>query len=160
VSRPHHRRPSRPLRRPEGVRRRVHRRQSHWPGYLVLLGIRTLRNREKFEVTPETTSQTHAESFREAFAINVLNPKVAVFFLAFLPQFVQMSGSFALQIFALGTLFATLGFCYQATLAVLSSRARRTIADRERVRDALRYASGSVLLGFGVALALEERPSV
>ncbi|WP_435152532.1 LysE family translocator [Haladaptatus sp. DFWS20] len=128
--------------------------------YLVYLGIRTFRNREEFEITPETTSQTHGESYRQAFTINVLNPKVAVFFLAFLPQFVQPSGSFAVQIFTLGVLFGTLGFCYQSILAVFSSRARRAITERKRIRDALRYVSASVLVGFGVKLALEERPGV
>ncbi|GAA0245181.1 LysE family translocator [Haladaptatus pallidirubidus] len=128
--------------------------------YLVYLGIGTLRNRDEFELTPETNSQTHGESFRQAFAINVLNPKVAVFFLAFLPQFVQPGGSFAAQIFALGVLFGTLGFCYQSLLAVFSSKARRAITEHKRVSNALRYASASVLVGFGVKLAFEERSAV
>lgn len=126
-------------------------------GYLVYLGVRTFGDREEFEVTPDAEGRTPAESYRRALAINVLNPKVAVFFLAFLPQFVRPGGSFALQVLALGAAFATIGFCYQAALAVFASRARRVIAERERVRDALRYASGSVLVGFGVRLALEER---
>ncbi|WP_266075774.1 LysE family translocator [Haladaptatus caseinilyticus] len=129
-------------------------------GYLVYLGVGTFRNGDEFEITPEDTGQTHGESFRQAFTINVLNPKVAVFFLAFLPQFVQPGGSFAVQTFMLGALFGMLGFCYQSILAVFSSRARRTITERERIRNALRYASASVLVGFGIALALEERPGV
>ncbi len=56
-------------------------------------------------------------------------------------------------------IFATLGFLYQAALAVFSSKTRRVIAERELVRSALRYASGSVLVGFGIRLALEERAS-
>ncbi|MDL5360868.1 LysE family translocator [Halalkalicoccus sp. NIPERK01] len=125
--------------------------------YLVYLGFQTFRNSEEFEITPDSTSYTPRESFRSALLINVLNPKVAVFFLAFLPQFVRPGSSFTLQIFALGVLFAGLGFIYQAMLAVFSARARRVITERELVRDALRVASGSVLIGFGVKLALERR---
>jgi threonine/homoserine/homoserine lactone efflux protein len=125
--------------------------------YLVYLGVTTLRNREEFEIVPDEENQSHTESFRRAFTINVLNPKVAVFFLAFLPQFVDSSGSFGLQIFTLGVLFGCLGFCYQAALAVFSSRARQVITERKVVRDLLRYASASVLVGFGVKLPLEKR---
>jgi threonine/homoserine/homoserine lactone efflux protein len=128
-------------------------------GYLVYLGIQTILTREEFEITPETAEYTPAESYRHALMINVLNPKVAIFFLAFLPQFVQSSGNIPLQIFAFGVIFATLGFLYQAALAVFSSKTRRVIAERELVRSALRYASGSVLVGFGIRLALEERAS-
>ncbi|MFC4550984.1 MULTISPECIES: LysE family translocator [Halorussus] len=127
--------------------------------YLVYLGVQTFRKPEEFEITPDSTSYTPRESFRSALLINVLNPKVAVFFLAFLPQFVQPGSSVALQIFALGVLFASLGFIYQAMLAVFSARARRVITERELVREALRVASGSVLVGFGVKLALERRIS-
>jgi threonine/homoserine/homoserine lactone efflux protein len=131
-------------------------------GYLVYLGIQTVRNREEFEITPETPETpeyTPVESYRHALMINVLNPRVAIFFLAFLPQFVQSGGNVPLQIFAFGVAFATLGFLYQAALAVFSSKTRRVIAERKLVRSALRYASGSVLVGFGIRLALEERVS-
>lgn len=125
--------------------------------YLVYLGVQTLRNSEEFEISPDSTSYTPRESFRSALLINVLNPKVAVFFLAFLPQFVRPESSFALQIFTLGVLFASLGFIYQAMLAVFSARARRVITERQLVRDALRVASGSILIGFGVKLAIERK---
>lgn len=125
--------------------------------YLLYLGVQTLRNSEEFEISDAGTEYTPAESYRQALTINVLNPKVAVFFLAFLPQFVRPGGDFALQILALGAVFATLGFVYQATVAVFASRARRVITERAVVRDALRYLSGSVLVGFGIKLALERR---
>ena len=127
--------------------------------YLVYLGVQTFRSSEEFEIAPDSTSYTPSESFRSALMINVLNPKVAVFFLAFLPQFVQPGSSAALQIFTLGVLFASLGFLYQAVLAVFSARARRVVTERELVRTVLRVASGSVLIGFGVRLALERRTS-
>lgn len=125
--------------------------------YLVYLGIQTLRKSDEFEISPESTSYTPTESFQSALLINVLNPKVAVFFLAFLPQFVQPGSNVILQIFTLGVLFASLGFVYQALLAVFSARARHVISERELVQTVLRTASGSVLVGFGLNLALEEQ---
>ncbi|WP_049934361.1 LysE family translocator [Halalkalicoccus jeotgali] len=125
--------------------------------YLVYLGIQTFRKPDEFEISPESTSYTPTESFQSALLINVLNPKVAVFFLAFLPQFVQPGSSVTLQIFTFGVLFASLGFVYQAVLAVFSARARHVISERDLVQTLLRTASGSVLIGFGLKLALEER---
>lgn len=125
--------------------------------YLVYLGVQTLRNSEEFEISSESTTYTPSESFRSALLINVLNPKVAVFFLAFLPQFVRPGSSTALQIFTLGVLFASLGFLYQAMLAVFSAEARQVITERELVKDVLRVASGSALVGFGVKLAFGRR---
>jgi threonine/homoserine/homoserine lactone efflux protein len=125
--------------------------------YLLYLGVQIFRNIEEFDITPESTSYTPRESFRSALMINVLNPKVAIFFLAFLPQFVQPGSDTTLQIFTLGVLFASLGFLYQALLAVFSARARKAITERELVQSMLRTVSGSVLVGFGVKLALERR---
>lgn len=125
--------------------------------YLVYLGVQTFRSPDGFEITSESAGYTPTQSFRSALLINVLNPKVAVFFLAFLPQFVQPGGNVTFQIFTLGALFASLGFVYQAILAVFSARTRRVITERELVKNLLRGASGSVLVGFGVKLALERR---
>ncbi len=127
--------------------------------YLVYLGVQTLRGGEEFEITSDSTGYTPRESFRNALFINISNPKVALFFLAFLPQFVQPGSSTALQIFLFGILFATLGFCYQALLAVFSARARRAITERDLFKRVLRTASGSVLVGFGVKLAFARRVS-
>ena len=127
--------------------------------YLVYIGIQTLRDSEEFEISPEEESYTPAESYQSALMINVLNPKVALFFLAFLPQFIQPQTNVTAQIFTLGVLFAGLGFVYQAILAVFSARARRVITETELMKTALRAVSGSVLVGFGMKLALERQPS-
>ena len=127
--------------------------------YLVYLGVQTLRRPEEFEVDAGGAGLAPAEAYRNALAINVLNPKVAVFFLAFLPQFVRPGGSPAAQILGLGVLYAVIVVVYMTALAVFSARARRAIVERERVQTALRWASGSVLVGFGVELALSRGAS-
>lgn len=127
--------------------------------YLVYTGVQTLRNSETFDISPEQESYTPAESYRSALLINVLNPKVALFFLAFLPQFVRTEATAPIQIFTLGILFAGLGFVYQTLLAIFSARARRVITEQELAKAVLRAVSASVLVGFGVKLALERRPT-
>ncbi|WP_330630813.1 LysE family translocator [Halocatena halophila] len=126
-------------------------------GYLIYTGVQTLRSDEKFDLTPESDGYTPIQSFRSALLINVLNPKVALFFLAFLPQFVRTDGNVPVQFFTLGFMFAGLGFVYQALLAIFSANARRVITKNEFVQTTLRAVSGSVLLGFGVKLALERQ---
>ncbi|MDX1744550.1 MAG: LysE family translocator [Halobacteriales archaeon] len=124
-------------------------------GYLVYLGVQTVRTHGDFTLSPDGGGYSPMESYRGAFVINVLNPKVAVFFLAFLPQFVRPGGSFTEQILVLGVVYAGLSFGYQGLLAVFSASARRVIMDRPLVQSAVRYASGSVLVAFGLSLALE-----
>ena len=123
--------------------------------YLVYLGIQTLRRPGEFEIETGGAGHAPAEAYRRALAINVLNPKVAVFFLAFLPQFVRAGESALFQIVSLGVLYAAIVVVYMTLLAVFSARARDLIAGRRSVQTALRVASGSVLVGFGVKLALE-----
>jgi threonine/homoserine/homoserine lactone efflux protein len=86
--------------------------------------------------------------------VNLLNPKTALFFLAFLPQFVDSSrGHAPLQIFQLGVLFALMGWCSDSVWALLAG----TVADRFRVslrlRRAQRDISGGALIALGLASA-------
>ena len=128
-------------------------------GYLVYLGVQTLRDSEGFDLTADVDRTDPLSAYRKAVGINVLNPKVAIFFLAFLPQFVQSGGNVPFQLLGFGLLFATLGGCYQVLLAIFSSAARRILAQYEVVQSAIRYVSGSVLIAFGTVLALEGRPT-
>ena len=86
--------------------------------------------------------------------VNLLNPKTALFFLAFLPQFVDPSlGHPTLQIFELGVLFALMGWCSDSVWALLAG----TVADRFRssfrLRRAQRNISGGALIALGLASA-------
>jgi threonine/homoserine/homoserine lactone efflux protein len=73
--------------------------------YLIVLGIRLLTHRVSRQETVAVTPMTTSQLFRQGFLTNLLNPKVAVFFLAFLPQFVDASQPVAIQILMLGILF-------------------------------------------------------
>lgn len=90
-------------------------------------------------------------AYAQGVAVNVLNPKVAVFFLAFLPQF---AGADAAALWLLGGWYATLTMAYLGLVALSTDRVRALLAGRPRVAGGLRAVSGLVLLGFGVELAL------
>ena len=91
-------------------------------------------------------------------ASNVLNPKVALFFLAFLPQFVSPDvGSAVLQMFVLGAIFALLGLLFLGFVAYFSGTLGDWLGSRPGSANALRWLTGSVLVGLGLRLALPER---
>ncbi|PSQ36036.1 LysE family translocator [Halobacteriales archaeon SW_10_66_29] len=129
--------------------------------YLVYLGVQLLRSEEQFDLGTDagTAEQSLAGSYRKAVAINVSNPQVAVFVLAFFPQFVPPSANAPLQLSLLGVVYAGLSLLYLAGVALFASRARQFLLDSARTQRLVRYASGSVLIGFGAKLALEGRPT-
>lgn len=110
---------------------------------LVYLGVATLRG-DGVDVSAATDSR----GFRQGLATNVLNPKVALFFLAFLPQF----GS-GMELLPLGALYALLTAVYLGAVALASGRAR-ALVQRPGVERGLRFASAVVLVGLGGTLLL------
>jgi threonine/homoserine/homoserine lactone efflux protein len=90
--------------------------------------------------------------------VNVLNPKTALFFVAFLPQFVDPdAGTPALQIAFLGLLFAALGLVTDSLWAVVAGMAGGLLRGSRRFLRAQRYVAGSVYVGLGVATAFAGR---
>jgi threonine/homoserine/homoserine lactone efflux protein len=115
--------------------------------YLVVLGILRLAGREREEAARREASSL----FRQGVVVNVLNPKTALFFLAFLPQFATTWEG----ILALGLVFAALGFCTDGAYAVLAG----TLGDRLRGHRRLQQrVSGVVFLGLGAFAALSAPP--
>jgi len=127
--------------------------------YLIYLGIKSLRNARTS--APATAPKVRAtkQLFAEGFLVSLLNPKVALFFLAFLPQFVQRgNGPIWSQTLVLGLLYIALGLCSDSMYAFLGARlGTRFSGQAARVR-ATRYAEGGILIGLGViSLALPHR---
>jgi threonine/homoserine/homoserine lactone efflux protein len=126
--------------------------------YLIWLGIRTLRDRG--EERPSVNGRDHslARIYAQGVVVNVLNPKTALFFLAFLPQFVDVSrGSVPMQIVLLGLTFILLGFISDGTYALVSARVSRTLATRRRSGVVRRWLPGLTLIGLGVVSAFTGR---
>lgn len=125
--------------------------------YLVYLGIQTIRQKEEFQPQANDTEIDGLESYPRGTMINVLNPKVAIFFLAFLPHFVESgTGSWA-EMLLLGGLFATLALLYLVVLVVVSSQLTDVLRSHPRVSDIIRWAAGSVIIAFGIQLERSDR---
>ena len=127
-------------------------------GYLAYLGVQALRSAvagryPADELTAGTGTAQRLAGWRQGFLSNITNPKVLVFYLAVLPQFLTPdSGVPTLVLLALT--HAVLGLLYLLLLVAGMHRARAVLG-RRRVRRALDAVTGTVLLGFGVRLATE-----
>jgi threonine/homoserine/homoserine lactone efflux protein len=121
--------------------------------YLLFLGFRRLWMREP-AAPNNVRQQTLRRLFRQGIVVNVLNPKTALFFLAFVPQFVDPSGTVWTQIVAFGVLFMLLGFLTDGAYALAAGTVGTFL---RRQRRTWRYASGSIFVGLGAASALAKR---
>jgi threonine/homoserine/homoserine lactone efflux protein len=122
--------------------------------YLIYLGIRKLRERTS-DVAPDHRRESLRRAFLRGIVVNVLNPKTALFFLAFLPQFVDAGrGSVWSQVLVLGLLFITLGIVSDSLYALAAGTLGGALRRR---RTALKYGSGAVYVGLGTAAALAKR---
>ena len=127
--------------------------------YLCYLGVRLLLRDESFDAGTAERSRSRTESYRRAVVINVTNAKVAVFVLTFFPQFVPAATDAPVQMSILGVVYAGLSLLYLAGVALFAGRVRpRPLASAHAGR-VIRYLSGSVLIGVGVRLVLDERPA-
>jgi threonine/homoserine/homoserine lactone efflux protein len=129
-----------------------------WMGaaYLVYLGV-TLWRAPIAEVPPDVTApvERHGRIFLHAYAVTALNPKSIVFFIAFLPQFLDRSGPVVTQLLICEVTFLTLATLNALAYALLASAARRTIR-RPGVQLVVNRTGGGLLVGAG-ALAVAWR---
>jgi threonine/homoserine/homoserine lactone efflux protein len=122
--------------------------------YLVFLGIRALRSGDD-PVEQVRVPATTRRLYVEGFVVNLLNPKTALFFFAFLPQFVDVHrGRVPMQMAILGLLFAFLGLCSDSAYAVLAARLGRRFAASPRFRRRQRRATAGILIGLGATAAV------
>jgi threonine/homoserine/homoserine lactone efflux protein len=126
--------------------------------YLIGLGLHTLLVRRE----PPAAAVPHERRLRRVFwqgaVVNILNPKTALFFFAFLPQFVDPAkGSAALQIGVLGLLFVLLAVMSDSVWALAAGTASERLRGSSRFLAVRRYVSGSVFVGLGAATAFAKR---
>jgi len=122
--------------------------------YLIYLGIRTLRRDDSELLQAVNGERRLPRIFAQGVLVNLLNPKTALFFLAFLPQFVDPSlGHPSLQIFQLGVLFALMGWISDSVWAVLAGTVAERFRSSVRLRRAQRNVSGGALIALGLASA-------
>ncbi|MEM1316654.1 MAG: LysE family translocator [Pseudomonadota bacterium] len=122
--------------------------------YLIWLGIKLLRSDGDLGV-PEVRTRSDASYFRQGFIVILSNPKVLFFFGAFLPQFIDPSGSTFVQTMAYGLLFMLLATLLDSAYALAAGRAG-SLLSRRNVRG-VEIAGGSLMVGGGLWLAAQQR---
>lgn len=122
--------------------------------YLLYLGLRALRRREGLDLSAAARSLRLPRVFRDGIVVNVLNPKVALFFLAFLPQFVDPArGASAAQILALGVVFFGIALTVDVLYAIVAGALSGWLRRRPAYLRRQRLVVGGVYLGLGVSAA-------
>ncbi len=123
--------------------------------YLIYLGVRTLLVREERQRAPVPAPRSFSQLFAQGFLVNLLNPKTALFFYAFLPQFVDPARGAAVgQILLLGALFVLLASCTDSLYALLGSTVGKLLTRKAQFRQTQRYISGSVYIVLGLTAAV------
>jgi len=132
--------------------------------YLVYIGINTIRQRRPLDVETADSAEPAARSSRRIFAdgvvLNILNPKTAVFFLAFVPQFVDVdAGATTGQLIALGALFIALGLVTDGAYALAGGWIGDRVRRSPRATRRSETTAGAIYIGLGLTTALSGRPT-
>ena len=126
--------------------------------YLIYLGIKAWKDKSTFNVQASTSNASFRKIFWQGVLSNVLNPKIAIFFLAFLPQFIDKGSSHVtLQMVILGLTFAFFGLCFLLVVGFSSGTIGSWLTHRPHYAQSLQRLAGGILIGLGIRLALTER---
>ena len=125
-------------------------------GYLLYIAVQLLREDENLTDKSESGLVFGPSyAFRKAAIVNLLNPKVGIFFLAFLPQFIEPESPHSwAQILVLGLLFNTTGLMVNGIVGLASAAAASRISQRERFRRVARWTAATIIGGLATKLAL------
>jgi threonine/homoserine/homoserine lactone efflux protein len=121
--------------------------------YLVYLGLKTLRSRADVELKPFASADWRL-IFRDGFVVALLNPKTAIFFAAFLPQFMSPSGSAIGQSVMLGATFVALAAVTDTVYALAAGAVAPRLKRSGTGAAAGRYLTASAFIGLGVFTAV------
>ena len=122
-------------------------------GYLIFVGVRTLLH-PPVAVASEATSVSRRRTFVQGIVVNTLNPKVALFFLSFLPQFIDPDkGAAWSQALVLGITFVLIGCLTDGLYALTASALRARLLSGRTLPFVQRYVAGTVFIGLGLVAA-------
>lgn len=126
--------------------------------YLIWIGIRTLMARDPDPDAPRVAAAPLRRVFRDGFVVNLFNPKTAIFFLSFLPQFVDPArGAVHWQILVLGLTFMGLGILSDGMFALVAGAAGDFLRTSRRFLRLQRWFAGTSFIGLGITAALATR---
>ena len=123
--------------------------------YLIYIGVRALLTRASLPGNGTTSGEGGSWSaFRQGIVTNLLNPKVALFFLALMPQFIEAASSHKVAAFlVLGLSFVTLGVIWCLVLAIAAAKLRGAFLRRPSMANVLNKVAGAMFIGLGLKLA-------
>jgi threonine/homoserine/homoserine lactone efflux protein len=122
--------------------------------YLIYVGVKRLRAGDEIR-DPSSSTRRLSKIFTQGIIVNILNPKVALFFLAFLPQFIDPArGGVTSQVAILGVSFALLGVLTDSTYGLIGGTLGGALRQSLRYRKAERYVTGGIFISLGVGSAL------
>ncbi len=125
--------------------------------YLIGVGIRRILSSEEQRPTEATQETRLRRLYGQGVVVNVLNPKTALFFLAFLPQFVDRHNSVALQVAIFGLLFAAIALLSDLGYAVLADALAGRVRSSGRAAHVRRFATGGIFVALGITAAAAHR---
>lgn len=126
--------------------------------YLFYLAVATWRDRSAFAVQGQAAQAAPGALVLKAFLLNILNPKLTIFFLAFLPQFVDpAAGRPLLQLLVLSAVFMAMTFAVFVAYGLLAHAFRRGVIESPRVQRWLRWGFAASFAGLGARLAVSEK---
>jgi threonine/homoserine/homoserine lactone efflux protein len=132
-----------------------------WAGtaYLIWLGIQALRSKGAIHASPvNVPARNLARVFQQGMLVAALNPKVAIFFLAFLPQFVEAgAGPVSAQLFLHGSLIIVAAAFVEPPLVVVGGRLTSYLNNNVRVSRWMDRGLGALFVGLGIKLATSDR---
>ena len=126
--------------------------------YLIYIGITALRSKSsKFTLPPKTSTKSNLKIFKQGVLVATLNPKVAIFFLAFLPQFVEVgAGPISAQLFLHGFLIIVVAGFIEPPLVLMGNKLSNYLKSHTTISSWIDKGFGALLVGLGIELAVND----
>lgn len=126
--------------------------------YLFYLALVTWTDKTAFTIDDSSSENSSISIMIKAFFLNILNPKLTIFFLAFLPQFIKPAATSSLiQMFILSSVFMVMTFVVFVIYGFLAHSFRKVVIESSRVQNFLRRSFATAFIGLGANLALSDR---
>jgi threonine/homoserine/homoserine lactone efflux protein len=126
--------------------------------YLIYLGIQIIKNKNAFELNSYQQHFDKKKCLIQGFLTNVLNPKVALFFIAFLPQFINVaSPKYNINMIFLGLIYALMTIIFLTTLGVFAGFIGTWLQKRKKIAGKIRLGSGGILMLLGFRLLIPQK---
>ncbi len=124
--------------------------------YLIYLGIQAFRQKGRLEIKKTSDKASDLKLLKEGMLSSTLNPKLALFFMAFLPQFVKPDSDAFSNMLLLGLLFIVLSLPILIAVVLFSSKFGEVLSNNEKISTAIGKTTGLILIGLGIRLGFVE----